>query len=310
MNFDLTADQHDLQRGIRELCEKRFRTEHLRENVGRVDRDDWDALTEAGVFAIAKREDEGGLGLGLTEAMLVFEELGRALVPGPLVGTFLATVAPGRIVSIVDRDAPTVDYLDSLEALVVVDDDGVWLVDPSGVTAVAVPSPLDPLSPRHSIEELPQGELIDDREVVSRWHLEGAALTAALQLGIASRCTELAVAYAKEREQFGRLIGSFQAVKHICADMLVRAEVARAAVYAAGVALDGASETEPGRAVAGAKLLADESALRGGKDCVQVHGGMGFTWEVDVHLYLKRAVVLATQFGTAAENAETMAACL
>jgi alkylation response protein AidB-like acyl-CoA dehydrogenase len=81
-------------------------------------------------------------------------------------------------------------------------------------------------------------------------------------------------------------------------------------VYAAGVALDGASETDPRRAVAAAKLLADEAALRGGKDCVQVHGGIGFTWEVDVHLYLKRAVVLATQFGTAAENEETMAACL
>ena len=310
MNFGLTPDQLDLQQGIRELCEKRFPPEHVRETEGRIDREDWDSLTEAGVFVVTKREDEGGLGLGLTEAVLVFEELGRALVPGPLVGSFLATVAPGRIVSIVDRDARTVDYLDSLEALVVVDDDGVWLVDPSSVTVVPVPQPLDPLAPRHRIEELPQGELTDGRDVVARWHLEGAALTAALQLGIASRCTELAVAYAKERQQFGSPIGSFQAVKHICADMLVRAEVARAAVYAAGVTLDGASEADPRRALVAAKLLADEAAFRNGKDCVQVHGGMGFTWEVDVHLYLKRAVALATQFGTAEENEETMASCL
>ena len=310
MNFEPTPEQVDLQRGVRELCEKRFPTEHLRECAGRVDRDDWDALTEAGVFVVRAPEADGGLGLGMTEAVLVFEELGRALVPGPLVATFLATVAPGRIVGLVDRDAATIAYLDSLEALVVVDDDGVWLADPAAVEARPFPDPLDPLTPLHRIEEIPQGELIDEPDVVSRWHVEGGALTAALQVGIASRCTELAVAYAKERVQFGAPIGSFQAVKHICADMLVRAEVAKVAVHAAGVALDDASAGDALRAVAAAKLLADQAAFRGGKDCVQVHGGMGFTWEVDVHLYLKRAAYLATQFGGADEHADTMAACL
>ena len=135
---------------------------------------------------------------------------------------------------------------------------------------------------------------------------EKASSLLAMQVGIASKCTELAVAYAKEREQFGKPIGSFQAVKHICADMLVRAEVARAAVHAAGVMLDDTSAGDAARAAAAAKVVADEAAFRNGKDCVQVHGGMGFTWEVDVHLYLKRAAVLSQQFGTASEHAERM----
>src|SRR5205807_8667320 len=121
---------------------------------------------------------------------------------------------------------------------------------------------------------------------------------------------DLATAYAKERKQFGRVIGSFQAIKHICADMLVRAEVARAAVYAAGVTIDDPTVGDAARAVAGAKLLACDAAIANGKACVQVHGGMGFTWEVDVHLFLKRAVLLATHFGGADEHAEAMASYL
>ena len=109
------------------------------------------------------------------------------------------------------------------------------------------------------------------------------------------------MAYAKERHQFGKPIGSFQAVKHMCADMLVRAEVARAAVHAAACLADepdvAAAEAEaagcaPGqmleRSVTGAKLLADEAALANARAAIQVHGGMGFTWEVPLHLHLKR----------------------
>jgi alkylation response protein AidB-like acyl-CoA dehydrogenase len=107
--------------------------------------------------------------------------------------------------------------------------------------------------------------------------------------------------------QFDRPIGSFQAVKHILADMLVRAEVARAAVYAAGVHLDDSMGAEAARAVAGAKLLAGEAAVANAKASIQVHGGMGFTWEAVPHLYLKRAAVLATSFGSADHLSEAMA---
>jgi alkylation response protein AidB-like acyl-CoA dehydrogenase len=309
VNFDLTPEERDLQRWVRELCAKRFPTERLRKTAGRVDRDDWGALWEAGVFDITSPQDGSDVATGFKDAVLVFEELGRALVPGPLVGTL--SCPPGSVAGVVERIASVIDHLESLDALQVIDDEGLWLVlELDEIDAEPIEDPLDPLTPLHRVRALPQGKQLAGPEAARRRRLEGAGLTAALQLGIATRTTELAVAYAKEREQFGRPIGSFQAVKHICADMLVRAEVARAAVYAAGVTLDDPSVGDVDRAVAAAKLLADRAAFRNGKDCVQVHGGMGFTWEVDVHLYLKRAVFLQTVFGSRDEHAETMAGCL
>jgi alkylation response protein AidB-like acyl-CoA dehydrogenase len=113
-----------------------------------------------------------------------------------------------------------------------------------------------------------------------------------------------------ERRQFDRPVGSFQAVKHILADMAVRAELARAAVDAAAVSLDHPDAADVARATAGARLLAGEAAVKNAKASMQVHGGMGFTWEVDVHLYLKRAWVLNTTFGTLAEHADAITAAL
>ena len=148
----------------------------------------------------------------------------------------------------------------------------------------------------------------------AEWRRAGAVLTAAFQLGLADRCTELAVAYAKERVQFDRAIASFQAIKHICADMVTRTEVARAAVYAAGAHLDAAEPlgdaTALDRSIATAKLLAGDAAIANGKAATQVHGGMGYTWEVDVHLYLKRAWVLETRFGSGDHHADAIAASL
>jgi alkylation response protein AidB-like acyl-CoA dehydrogenase len=129
-------------------------------------------------------------------------------------------------------------------------------------------------------------------------------LVAAQLLGIAERTTELAVEYAKKREQFGRPIAAFQAVKHFCADMFVRQEVARAAVYAAGATLDDPGVGDLDRAVSGAKLVAGEGALRNARTCIQVYGGMGYTWEMPPHYYFKRAWVLANVFGTGDEHEE------
>jgi len=129
-------------------------------------------------------------------------------------------------------------------------------------------------------------------------------------LGIAEATQDLATAYAKQRMQFGKPIGAFQAVKHLLADMLVRTEIARASVYAAAVTADDPDVGDVDAAVGGAKLLAGEAALANAKACVQVFGGMGFTWEVDVHLYLKRAWVLDTAFGSADDHAERLAQLL
>ena len=141
--------------------------------------------------------------------------------------------------------------------------------------------------------------------------LRGTVLTAAFQLGLADRLTELAVAYAKERVQFDRPIGGFQAIKHMLADMLTRTEVARAAVYSAGAVLDeDAGNNQTWRLVHGAKVVAGDAAIANGKAATQVFGGMGFTWEVDVHLYLKRAWVLDTHFGSVDDHADLVAATL
>jgi alkylation response protein AidB-like acyl-CoA dehydrogenase len=157
---------------------------------------------------------------------------------------------------------------------------------------------MDPLTPLWTVAGLPTGTPLGGRELSARWRRDGAILTGALQVGLAGWSTDLASAYAKQRKQFGRVIGGFQAVKHICADMLVRAEMARVAVQAAAVTVLQPDVGDPQVAAFGAKMLADEAALANGRSCIQVHGGMGFTWEVPAHLAYKRARVLATQFGT------------
>jgi alkylation response protein AidB-like acyl-CoA dehydrogenase len=304
MHFLPTDDQLELQRGVRDVLASAFPLESL---PGGFDQTVWDTLVETGVFAI--RTD---LGLGLADATLVFEELGRACVPGPLVGTFLAAgVADGPVTFLDPTQQPLlVPHLEVSQSVLVLGEQPALAPATGGV---ALHDPIDPLSPLHELAAAPTGTPLDlDREQL---RLEGALLTSAIQVGIAARLNELAVAYAKTREQFDRPIGSFQAVKHICSDMLVRTELARAALHSAAVILDDVARgdgaiLDPGRAISGAKLLADEAATMNGRSCVQVHGGMGFTWEVPVHFFLKRAWLHATEFGTADEHAEDLAAAL
>jgi alkylation response protein AidB-like acyl-CoA dehydrogenase len=298
VNFDLGPDELALRDGIRELCGRRFPMETVRAGF---DRSAWRDLGQAGVFSLRLPESDGGVGLGITEAVIVFHELGAALVPGPLVGTHLAaSIDPEAAVG--DR---VITVLDTCVAYAG-DADGAIDVGSSSIVTDLGGEDVEPLDPLTPIRRLAEQTETDAESAMA---LEGKVLTAALSSGIASRTVDLAVAYARERVQFDKPIGSFQAVKHICADMLVRAEVARAAVDAAGVLLDeGSSDSRT--AVASAKLLASEAAVANAKSCIQVHGGMGFTWEVDAHLYVKRAAVLATQFGGIDRQSEEIAAAL
>jgi alkylation response protein AidB-like acyl-CoA dehydrogenase len=330
LDFELTEFQADLAAGVRRLCQGRFPLDGLRgaEGAARVvDPGSWRQLGEAGVFNLRLTEPDGGLGLGLADASLVFEELGRALVPGPLVASHLAaglvdgagdgSVVVGVVETTSAAGSPgttaasvipwVVEHLADLDVLLLLSDDGLSSVDPAGLDADRLDRPMDPLTPLWTVRALPEGARVAGPDVAARWRRDGAVLTAALQIGAAAWTTDLAVGYAKQRKQFGRPIGGFQAIKHLCADMVVRTEVARAAVQAAAVTADQPDVGDPRVAAAGAKLLADEAALANGRSCIQVHGGMGFTWEVPAHLAYKRSRVLATQFGTGDEWAEALA---
>ncbi|MFF8016285.1 acyl-CoA dehydrogenase family protein [Streptomyces sp. NPDC007929] len=316
MRFRLTDDQRALRDGLREALTRRFDTAALRtvlegavtERVGggsaagdegaaggrcavrapRLDRELWRFLGDLGFFSLRVPEADGGVGLGLPEAVLLFEEAGRALLPGPLVATHLAAGAvPGAATGetvVAAVDGGLVEWLDEADVV-------------RGDTTGAVPlRSADPLTPLHRV---PAGQAAPDPAPDP----VAVLLTAAEQLGTAGRVCALAAQHARAREQFGRPVGAFQAVAHLCAGILVRAETARAAVYAAAVTADPAD-------IAAARTLADEAAVRGARDCLQVHGGMGFTWESEVHLHLKRAWVRTQRAGGVTESEETLAAAL
>ncbi len=318
MDFQLSEDQEALRAGIRSFCDGRVAIDALRELEKGFDRALWGELAEMGVFSLRQRETAGGVGLGSADAVIVFAELGRSLVPGPLAWTHLAAdLVPGAgageaVVGGVEQLRPSsdpvlVEHLDQLDALLVLRADGVYRVDPRSLSARSAGTPLDPFTPVFHVDALPTGERIGDAAAVAVLRLEGAALTAAQLFGIAERTQELATNYAKRRQQFDRAIGSFQAIKHILADCYTRQEIARAAAYAAGATLDDPAVGSVARAVATAKLVAGDAAMKNARACIQVHGGMGYTWEIPAHFYLKRVWVLENAFGDVGEHAERMA---
>ncbi len=292
----------------------------------------WSELGSLGWTGLAVSEANGGQGYGLSELAVVLEELGRAALPGPLLATAVAAIAADRwaddsalAAALAHGVAPAGLALTSV--LTIEDDRVTGTAGPvwNGATAEVVLAPfVDPsgdgepgwaLFDRADLEvvELPS---FDPTRRLAEVSLEGvsvapgrrlaagapvellATLLAGAELvGVADWCVSTASTYAIERVQFGRPIGQFQAVKHRCADMLVSLEMARAAVWDASRALD---EADPGLPLADdarlaaemAAALAPEAAFRCAKDCVQVLGGIGYTWEHDAHLYLKRATAM------------------
>lgn len=184
--------------------------------------------------------------------------------------------------------------------LVVRSDDALFLVDVADLPAPVERQPaMDRTREVGSIVlEATPARRIGDGEAVERFLDAGAVAYAAELLGIAGRALEMAVEYAKERQQFGRPIGSFQAVKHRCADMLVDVEGMRSAVYHAAWCM-GADDPDRSVAASTAKTWCSDAGRRVTASCLQVHGGIGFTWESDVHLFLKRAQLDEVAFGDA-----------
>lgn len=327
MDFDLTDEQQALRDAAHDLLAKRCSSDRVREVMegDSFDRDLWSAMVDQGWLGVATPETRGGLGLGMVEAAILLEQTGASLAPVPFAQQLLALSALG--------DDPACEPLVTGERLgtaartglrrnpdgrvsgrtepVIFGATASLLVAPAGDELVAVDLEGVPRSAEPAmdltrelawieLDAAPCTTIGGPAEV--QVHLDrGAVFHAAEMLGCAEAVMSKAVAYAKERHQFGRPIGSFQAVKHRCADMLVDVEGMRSAVYYAAWAL-GADDPDASVAASTAKIWCSDAGLRVAESALQVHGGVGFTWDCDVHLHLKRAQLDQVAFGDASHH--------
>lgn len=312
MDFELTWEQKQLQEAATGFLAGLPSTRDVLEGKGQIeDAAVWQRIAEEqGWQAILVPEAAGGFGFGQEELCLILEQLGRTLVPCPLLGTAFATAVIlecgddaqqaeylGRIamgepaavawtgVSVADGQLTgTAAVVDGgLAALIVcVTDAGAYVVEAADCDRSELPH-LDPTRALYSVSVSGSGtRLTQDGLAAAR--ARAASFVASEAVGAAEAAMDLAVEYSKVRTQFGKPIGTFQALQHICADMLVHVESARsAALYAAKVVT-----TDP-EAASIAYAMACDALFHCAGQSIQVHGGVGFTWEHDCHLYFKRA---------------------
>jgi alkylation response protein AidB-like acyl-CoA dehydrogenase len=291
----------------------------------------WVAGADLGLLGLSASEDVGGSGRALDDEVLLFRELGRALVPGP----FLSSVLGARLAALAGRTdlarfvveghstvgatllrggggvaelTPStltgplrlVDAAGA-EHVLVVDEAGAGLVETAALSDVTAVESIDPGARLATATA--------DAVPVSCWvpaeqdplRLRGLVLAAAQLVGITEAVRDLSTEYARTRVQFGRPIGVNQAIKHRCADMAVAAEAAlQQTVFAAVSLVAGRPDAE--FQVLAAKVVAGRAAIRSAAECIQVHGGMGYTYEHDAHLFLKRAHVLDQLMGSAVDH--------
>jgi alkylation response protein AidB-like acyl-CoA dehydrogenase len=314
MPIAMTDEQRAVQAGVREWAAKADRPVH------------WPDLARLGVFSLT-HPDEGG---GLVDLAAVLEQAADSLVPGPVLPTALAGVllegtdlarplADGSATVAVALSAGTVRAVRRADGGLVVDgevghvlgaggtthllltDGDVWFLVAAEDATVVEHAAVDFSRPLGRVsltgaEVPPHRVLVDPPDPVDL----AVTLFAAEASGIAGWCLRTAVEHARHREQFGRPIGSFQAVKHLCVEMLCRVEQASAVAWDAARAADEAPAEHP-LAVAVAAAVALDAAVDNAKDCVQVLGGIGFTWEHDAHRYLRRALALRQLAGGSAK---------
>jgi alkylation response protein AidB-like acyl-CoA dehydrogenase len=320
VDFGLTDDQRDIQRTARELLGSRAGAERVREHAEARTTDAalWRELGELGWPGIAVAEQHGGQGLGAVELAILCEELGRTVAPVPFLPTVLAAtliehagsdeqrerwlpgLASGELTGAAG-DAPELVHGGAGAAvIVIVDGDGARLVEGSEAEPAASIDPTRPAArvPESAGEPLP-GDVAAaaDRALVA---------VAAELVGVCERALEMTVAYVKERKQFGTPVGAYQAVSHRCAQMLLDTEGARAAVSFAAWAADADPERLP-EAAAMAKAAASDAGRDVTAAAIQLHGGIGFTWEADVHWLFKRAQLDAALLGGASQQRARLA---
>ena len=336
MDFDLSSDQLALRDAATALLESEASPTRVREatDSSGFDQRLWHAMVAQGWLGVMLPEAQGGLGMGSVETAVLLEQAGAHLVPVPLLQQLLALhwlgatawgeglLAGERIATVahrpLEREAdgtvtgstePAI-YGALADVLVAPTADGELV----SVDLEAVERQSDPAMDRtRDVARIhldrARAETLGDAAAVAT-HLDlGATFHSLEMLGSAETVMSLAVDYAKVREQFGRPIGSFQAIKHRCADMLVDVEAMRSAAYHAAWVV-GAGSPDAGVAASTAKIWCSDAGLRVAESALQVHGGIGFTWESDVHLYLKRIQLDSVAFGDARTHRARLAARL
>jgi len=327
MHFGFNDEQRAIKETAREMLAKRSPMSKVREAAESRSYDDalWSEISELGWPGIAIAEEHGGQGLGLMELTILCEELGYACAPTP----FLSNAVAGLIVAQAGSDEQQDRWLPGVasgeargaseltapeeESLVADAEGAAFLVLSEGDEGARIVEP--------GAAEAEPVELIDATRAFARVSAEDGdplpggveeaidralvALAAEL-VGVSQRALEMAVDYAKEREQFERPIGAYQAVSHRCAGMLYETEEARSLTYYAGWCADAEPESLA-MASSMAKARASDAAWRVTADALQVLGGIGFTWEHDLQFLLKRAKVDGRLLGDARRHRERVA---
>jgi alkylation response protein AidB-like acyl-CoA dehydrogenase len=330
MDFGFTDDQRDIQRTARDLLGERAKPERVREHAesGRMDTELWRELCELGWPGIAISEEHGGGGLGLIELGILCEELGRSLAPVPFLpsamaatviehggspeqrGRWLPSLASGESIgalgAALDGTAEFVIGGADAQVIVLIEDDGSARVLAADEAEVSPLASIDPTRSAARVSAEDGGELLADGCAGL-----GRALVAVSSelVGVCDRALAMTVEYVKERKQFGVPVGAYQAVSHRCAQMLLETEKARStAAFAAWTA-----DSDPERlaeAAAMAKAAASDAGREVTASAIQAHGGIGFTWEADVHWLYKRAQVDAVLLGGAGRHRARLAEIL
>ena len=316
---------HEERAALRDSVHRLFADRCTEKDVRRIidsesghDRELWRVIADLGLTGLLVAEEHGGLGLGPVELELVMEEAGAVLAPAPLISTAIASVllegeyaaalASGDSIAAVvplggrdwtgrtqvrvadGRAQGTAEFVPDAQVadiLILAADDGVHVVERSSVEVTPLPT-FDRTRRMARVRFDGPATRIGDGSRVARAQAIGLVALAGEQTGGARRILDLTVDYARERHQFGRAIGSFQAIKHMASDLLLEAESATSAARDAARQLaDGSSTHEA--AIALAAFACADAFLRCAKDGIQMHGGIAFTWEHPAHLYLRRA---------------------
>ena len=310
MKFSFTDDQRMFAEGLRDLLNNECTPAHVREawenHQGHIPQL-WSRLADMGVLSILVPEAHGGMGGNLVDAVLLFQELGRAGVPGPVL-EHMAVAAPAlaghsvnsslasalvdgsKIATLWVDSSPYVAHAQVADVIVRTSDylEGFTFTDVHGIDGGRQLFAVEGGSSTAVSSEVFGLPAVDVMALASAAYLVGAS----------ERMIEVAAEYARQREQFGKPIGSFQAVKHLMSDALLKVEFAKAPTYRAAWSASNGAPTAL-RDISMAKALASEAAYRASRSSMQVHGGIGYTWEADLQLWMKKSWALMRSYGDA-----------